>query len=155
MWLKSCLKKSHGSSSSVLQRGHVYAHMRACLCVYIFIFFAQKMTWIILSLSFQSSFSSRGDAWETFSLEDVHFKTTKANENREAEWKPLCKFNYSNCYQSFSINLLSNFSTDIMNKTSIDNLVCFLIGVVGFCTHRCVNPVSTDPPTSFCSWNLH
>lgn len=25
------------------------------------------------------------------SLEYVHFKTIKADENREAEWKPLCK----------------------------------------------------------------
>lgn len=103
--------------------GDTCMHVCVCVSVYIFTFFVQKKTWIILAVSFQSSFSSRGAAWETFSLEDVHFKTTKANEDREAEWKPFCEFNYSNCYQSFSINLLSNFSTDIMNKTPIDNLV--------------------------------
>lgn len=109
------------------------------LCVYFYTLCTKKKTWIILAVSFQSSFSSRGAAWETFSLENVHFKTTKANENREAEWKPLCKFHYSNCYQSFSIHLLSNFSTDIMNKTPTDNSVCFLVSVVGFCRHQCVN----------------
>lgn len=51
------------------------------------------------------------------SLEDVHFKTTKADENREAEC--LCD---SNCYQRFSANLLSNFSRDIINKTPVGNL---------------------------------
>lgn len=72
--------------------GDMYARMCVCVsvCIFLYSLYKKRLESFQIFLPKVNSQSEKQPG--KLSLEDINFKTTKADENREAEWKTLCKF---------------------------------------------------------------
>lgn len=97
----------------------VCTHVGVFLCVYFYILYTRKdlnhfrCFFPKFILSQRSSLGN--SAWKIFISKPL-------KQMRTGKQSVCVDLDYGNCYQRFSVNLLSNFSREIINKTPVSNL---------------------------------